>query len=247
MKNFLKQNDRLDIHTHTTASGHAYNTLYEMVRAAADQGLTLFGSSDHGPALPGSCHEMYFCNFKVIPHELFGVKLIMGCELNILDYQGTVDLPEYLLNRIDYAIASIHDHCYRIGTIEENTAATVNAMKNPRIHIIGHPDNSRIPLNYEILVSQAKEHHVLLEVNNSSLKPNSPRPGARANYETMLPLCRRYNVPIIIGSDAHCACDAGNHEYAHALLAELDFPPELVVNTDLKKLAEYLPCIQRYF
>ena len=58
MKNFLKQNDRLDIHTHTTASGHAYNTLYEMVRAAADQGLTLFGSSAHGPALPGSCHEM---------------------------------------------------------------------------------------------------------------------------------------------------------------------------------------------
>ena len=167
MKNFLKQNDRLDIHTHTTASGHAYNTLYEMVRAAADQGLTLFGSSDHGPALPGSCHEMYFCNFKVIPHELFGVKLIMGCELNILDYQGTVDLPEYLLNRIDYAIASIHDHCYRIGTIEENTAATVNAMKNPRVHIIGHPDNSRIPLNYEILVSQAKEHHV----------PHAPVPG----------------------------------------------------------------------
>ncbi len=238
--------DILDVHSHTIACGHAYNTLYEMVQAAADQGVTLFGSSDHGPAVPGSCHEMYFCNFKVIPKELFGVKLIMGCELNILNYQGTIDLKERFLRRIDYGIASIHDNCYRIGTVEENTAATVNAMKNPYVQIIGHPDNGRIPLDYNVVVPQAKEHHVLLEVNNSSLKPNSPRPGARENYEIMLKLCRKLNVPVILGSDAHCACDAGNHSYAQALLRELDFPEELVVNTSLKKLAEYLPCIQRY-
>ena len=42
--------DILDIHSHTIASGHAYNTLYEMARAAADNGMELFGSSDHGPA-----------------------------------------------------------------------------------------------------------------------------------------------------------------------------------------------------
>ncbi len=71
-------NDILDIHTHTSASGHAYNTLYEMAHAAAERGLTLFGSSDHAPAMPGSCHEMYFCNFKAIPRELFGIRLIMG-------------------------------------------------------------------------------------------------------------------------------------------------------------------------
>ena len=186
-------NDILDIHTHTIASGHAYNTLYEMVRAAAGRGLTLFGSSDHAPAMPGSCHEMYFCNFKAIPRELFGIRLIMGCELNIIDYQGNVDLKRWLQKRLDYGIASIHDLCYEIGTKEENTAALIGAMENPYVQIIGHPDNSRIPLDYESLVKAAKEHHVLLEVNNSSLKPGSPRPGARENYYTMLKLCRRYN------------------------------------------------------
>lgn len=239
-------NDILDIHSHTIASGHAYNTLYEMVRAAAEKGLTLFGSSDHAPALPGSCHEMYFCNFKVIPKELYGVKLLMGCELNILNYSGDIDLSERFLNRIDYGIGSIHDICYRTGTMEENTAAIVNAMKNPFIQIIGHPDNSRIPMDYRTIVEQAKKEHVLLEVNNSSLKPDSPRPGARDNYEIMLPLCRTYNVPIILGSDAHIAQDAGNHQYALDLIKEIDFPEELVVNTSLKKLAEYLPCVSRY-
>lgn len=31
--------DLLDLHTHTIASGHAYNTLYEMAQSAAEKGL----------------------------------------------------------------------------------------------------------------------------------------------------------------------------------------------------------------
>ena len=236
--------DILDIHTHTSASGHAYNTLYEMAHAAAERGLTLFGSSDHAPAMPGSCHEMYFCNFKAIPRELFGIRLIMGCELNIVDYQGNVDLKRWLQKRLDYGIASIHDLCYEPGAREENTAALIGAMENPYVQIIGHPDNSRIPLDYESLVKAAKEHHVLLEVNNSSLKPGSPRPGARENYYTMLELCRRYNTAVILGSDSHCAADVGCHDQAAALLREIDFPEELVVNRSLKALGEYLECVK---
>lgn len=238
--------DILDIHTHTVASGHAYNTLYEMVKAASDKGLTLFGSSDHAPALPGACHEMYFCNFSALPKELYGVKLMMGCEVNILDYHGTLDLKEWLLKRIHYGIASIHDLCYRVGTEEENTAAVLGAMKNPYIQIIGHPDHGGIPLQYEAIVKAAKEQHVLLEVNNSSLKPGSPRPGARENYYTMLSCCRKHNVSIIVNSDSHSAADAGNHTHVMELLKEIDFPEELVVNTSLKKLAQYIPYASQF-
>ena len=39
--------DILDLHTHTIASGHAYNTLYEMAQAAADNGLALYGCTEH--------------------------------------------------------------------------------------------------------------------------------------------------------------------------------------------------------
>ena len=110
-----------------------------MARAGAEAGLSIFGSSDHAPAMPGTCSEMYFCNFSVIPRELFGVRLLMGCELNIIDFQGTVDLAPWLLERLDYGIASIHDLCFPIGTREENTAAAIGAMKIPFVQIIGHP------------------------------------------------------------------------------------------------------------
>lgn len=233
-------NDFLDIHTHTVASGHAYNTLYEMAKAASEKGLTVFGSSDHAPAMPGSCHEMYFCNFSTLPKELYGVRLLMGCELNIIDHEGHVDLKNWLLKRLDYGIASIHDLCYKIGTVQENTAAILGAMKNPYVQIIGHPDSASIPLDYEAIVKGAKEHHVLLEVNNSSLKPRSPRPGAKENYQIMLDLCRRFNVPVIANSDSHCASDVGNHTHVMELFKELNFPEELVVNTSPDRLAEYI-------
>ena len=44
-------NDFIDLHMHTIASGHAYNTLYEMVAAAVKNGVRLVGISDHGPAV----------------------------------------------------------------------------------------------------------------------------------------------------------------------------------------------------
>lgn len=233
--------DLLDIHTHTVVSGHAYNSLYEMVKAGADKGLALFGSSDHAPSMPGSCHEMYFCNFSCLPRELYGIRLLMGCELNILDYSGKVDLPVNLLKRLHYGIASIHDLCYKVGNREQNTAAVIGAMKNPYIQVIGHPDSSRIPLDYKAIVLAAKEQHVLLEVNNSSLKPGSPRPGARENYKTMLALCQTYAVPIIVNSDAHCAVDAGQHDCAMELIREIQFPEELVVNGDLDHFYDFIP------
>ncbi len=33
----------LDVHTHTIASGHAYNTIMEMAKAGFDKGLKLLG------------------------------------------------------------------------------------------------------------------------------------------------------------------------------------------------------------
>ena len=158
-------NDIMDLHTHTIVSGHAYNTLYEMARAAADHGMKVFGSTDHAPGgIQGTCNEIYFKNFKVIPKHLFGLRLLMGCEVDIIDYQGSVDLKESTLSLLDYAIASIHPQCYTCGTIAQNTAAYLGVLKNPHVKIIGHPDDGRFPYDPDTLAAAAKEHHVLLEL-----------------------------------------------------------------------------------
>lgn len=233
--------DIMDLHTHTTASGHAYNTLYEMARSASEKGLTLFGSTDHAPKMPGTCHEFYFINFKVIPRTLFGVKILMGSELNILDYTGRIDLRQGILERLDYTIASIHEPCYRSGSTTENTNAYLGAIENPYVNIIGHPDDGRFPIDYDTITAAAAEHHTLLEVNSSSLHPKSPRMGARENYLTMLEYCKRYHTSIVINSDAHIEADVGNHKLAWELINETGFPEELIVNGSLDHLLPFIP------
>lgn len=83
---------KLDIHTHTLASGHAYGTIREMAAAAAERGLDLLGISEHGPGIPGTCDPIYFCNLSMVPRFLSGVEVIHGCEANVLD-DGTLSLP----------------------------------------------------------------------------------------------------------------------------------------------------------
>lgn len=237
--------DILDLHTHTIASGHAYNTLYEMVRSASDRGVSLLGVTEHAPKLPGACHPFYFINLKVIPRELYGVKLLLGCELNIIDYQGSVDLEDRYLRGLDFTIASIHEPCYTSGTVAQNTSAYLGAIQNPAVQIIGHPDDGRFPIDYDTLAAAAKEHHVLLEINSSSLHPRCNRLNTRENYLALLEACRHYRTPVIINSDAHCEIDVGNHTQAHELLAAVDFPEELIVNPSIEKAAEYIPALRQ--
>lgn len=223
----------LDSHTHTLASGHAYSTLLENARAAADRGLALLCITDHAPGMPCTTHRDYFQNMKVIDRQLFGVEILMGVELNLMDEQGTVDLDPALLNRLDMAIVSMHRQCMPItGDRDANTQALIAAMNSPYVDIIGHPDDGRYPLDYPPLVRAAGEHGVLLEVNNSSLTPGCYRDNAPAHCAEMLRLCRQEGVAVVVGSDAHFFSAIGAHQYAEALFQELNFPPELVINGD---------------
>ncbi|WP_099468770.1 phosphatase [Konateibacter massiliensis] len=230
----------LDSHSHTLASGHAYNTIREMACAAKEKGLELLAITEHAPQMPGTCHDFYFSNLKVVNRQMCGVELLLGVELNILDTDGNIDLSEDLLKQMDIVIASMHTPCYALGTMEENTRAYLNVMKNPYVNIIGHPDDSRYPVDMEALVLGAKKHGVLLELNNSSLNPMGARQNARGNDIEMLELCKKHGVSIVIGSDAHTDSDVGRHDLALELIEELNFPEELIVNRSVDELKKYL-------
>ena len=232
--------DIMDTHTHTLASGHAYSTIRENAETAARKGLELLAITEHAPRMSGSCQLIYFQNLKVVDRHAYDVELLLGAELNILDERGTVDLPERTLSQLDIAIASLHTPCITPGSREYNTQACLNAMKNPWVHILGHPDDPRYPVDYRALVQGAKEYHVMLELNENSLRPGGSRKNTRPQDEEMLRLCMEYRVPIVMGSDAHVDTDVGRHELAHALLEELNFPDELVVNRSVKALKEML-------
>lgn len=222
--------DVVDLHTHTIASGHAYNTIYEMVHSASEKGVQLLGISDHAPAMEGAASRHYFRSSRCLPRELFGIRLLFGCELNIIDLEGHVDLESEFASPLDFAVASMHDVCLIPGTMEENTRAYLNVMENPKVNIIGHPDDGIYPVDFDVLAKAAADHGVLLELNEASVQPGSYRKNARLNAMRMLESCKRYGTKIIISSDAHVECDILCHTNSLALLQKIGFPEELVMN-----------------
>lgn len=82
---------------------------------------------------------------------------------------------------------------------------------------------------------------MLLELNNSSLNPNGFRRDSEENDREILRYCKEYQVPVVLGSDAHVEEDVGNFDRAVALLEKENFPEELVVNTSVDFLLSYLP------
>ncbi len=220
----------MDLHTHTLASGHAYCSLREMARAAADKGLEVLGITDHAPMMPGTCHQFYFDNLKIVPRQMYGIELLLGSEVNILNEKGDIDLSGKTLSQMDVVIASLHIPCIKPMTREKNTAAYLNVMKNPYVNIIGHPDDGRYDLDYEALVKGAKEYGKVLELNNHSLVPGGSRVDARPRDLEMLGLCKKYGVPIIMDTDSHMDVQIGEFDLARELLTEVDFPEELVLN-----------------
>lgn len=221
---------KLDLHTHTIVSGHAFSTLQEMVTEARRKGLAWLGITEHGPALPGTCHPIYFRNLHVVPRETDGVKLMLGAELNILDYDGTLDLDDNYFRHLDLVIAGLHSLCYHAGTIEQNTSAILGAMHNPKVNIISHPVDGTGEVDIETLVNAARDTATLLEANNSSLKPVRHKAAAAPNTLRMLRLCRAKEVPVILGSDAHISYSIADYTYLAPIIREAGFPEELIVN-----------------
>ncbi len=228
-----------DMHTHTLASGHAYGTIREMAQAASAQGLQLLGITEHAPGIPGTVDPFYYCNLNVIPRKLYGVSMLFGSEINVMN-DGTLSLEQQWIDHLDYAIVGIHCQCYTDAGREKNTENLISCMKNPKVKIVSHPDDDHTPLDYEKLVQAAGKYHVALEINNSSLRKKEQRWNCYENYRTMLKLCEAAGTSVIVNTDAHDPGDVGEFNLAAKMLEEYAFDKSLILNTDADRVRAFL-------
>jgi len=226
-----------DLHLHTIASGHATRcTITDMSKKAAERSLKLIGISDHGPASNVSARPSYFQSLANAPRRRCDIEVLYGAELNILDFEGNVDLSDDILSRLDYAIISMHLPIFRPGTVNQNTLAYIKAMDHPRVRFIGHPDDSRFPVDYEELIKAAAAKNVLLEINNNSLSPDGYRGNSKPNLIQILELCLKYQSPLLLSSDSHGNDHIGDFQYALTLIHEIGFPEHLILNRSVSQL-----------
>ena len=115
-----------DLHTHTCASGHGTtDRITDLAKEAAKRNMQVLGISDHGPASMGSAGLSYFRSLFLCEKKRFGVSIRYGAEANILDAEGHLDIPDDILQALDYCIISMHRPIYTSGSAAENTKAYI--------------------------------------------------------------------------------------------------------------------------
>lgn len=236
-----------DLHMHTTASTHAYSSLQEMVDAAAQRGLSAVAITDHGITMPGAPGKWYFHNLRVVPHRFHGVLVLRGQETNIIDYEGHIDVEQECEEDLDWVVASIHSVCMPQGeqpSPEKVTHLWEQICRNPRVNVIGHCGSPEYAFDYEGVLPQFAAAGKLVELNESTFRT---RLDYVPNCRRIMALCKKYRVPIVVDSDAHFSTQVGDFSHTQALLQELDFPEELVVNSSEERLHTYLAEYTRAF
>lgn len=239
---------KVDTHTHTLFSGHAFSTIEENARHAAEAKMEGIAMTDHfGPLFNDMRRFDGSMNMNALPKEIYGVRILAGTEIDIVDAKGNlaghdVTLPfgtdkticDMLLETRDLAIASVHFfEGFKDLTPVQATQLYCTVLQNPCIHILGHIGRSGLPFEIDEVVKTASAQGKMIEINEHSFDSGEI---VSQRCRDIALSCARYGTSICVGSDAHSAFFIGQFDRTLAMLEEIEFPEELVANTSLEKL-----------
>ncbi len=233
-----KYNIEVETHCHSIISNHATSTLVEHINVIKALGMKGLCLTNHAPLYNDGATNGYFEALKSSPSVIEGINFYPGAEVNICDYNGAVDLPDTCLAGLKWVIAAIHKNCLKRASEKDITNTYIKALENPFIDCLGHIGQSYYMCDFEKVVKKAKECEKFIEINNSSLM--GMRTGAEKLCFDVAVLCKKYEVNITVSSDAHSALDTGKYDKALKLLCEVDFPKNLILNSDFDKFNNYI-------
>ena len=223
---------RGDLHAHTDWSdGKA--TLETMVDTAIARGYSFLAITDHSPAVgfgmgldAGRLRAQIERVRELAARLQPAFTLLVGCEVDILK-DGSLDYSDELLAQLDVVVASVHAG-HRLSEADQ-TRRVCEAMRNPHVHILGHPTGRMIgvreprPLDIEQVVATAVETGTVLEV--------SAQPNRLDLRDTHVRLAVEAGARLSIDTDAHSVEALGYMQFGVMNARRGWAPPELVVNT----------------
>lgn len=170
-----------DLHVHSNWSDGSQE-IGEIARFYRDHGFEYIALTDHSTAmavahgLTPERFEMQWDEIDEVNKELEkeaakkgAFRILKGVECDIKG-DGTMDLPDSILKKMDVVVASVH---LKFSLSEkEQTERIVRALENPYVTILGHPSgrliNQREPYAVDMskVIDAAIKNNVILEINS---------------------------------------------------------------------------------
>lgn len=232
---------RAELHAHTTASdGHM--SIEELARNAKKRGFHTIAVTDHSRSSAianGLSPERLREHVKAVRAAdagTEGITILPGSEVDILA-DGRLDYDDDLLSELGVVVASPH-----ASLSQEPAAATarlLRAVRNPFVHILGHPTgrliNRRRGLSPDMaeVIAAAKEHNVALEINSHWMRLDL--------RDVHVQMAVEAGCLIAIDCDVHAEEDYDCLRYGVMTARRGWLTPELCINTwPAKKLLAWL-------
>lgn len=99
--------------------------------------------------------------------------------------------------------------------------------------------NPNFDFDFDAVAMCAAEHHVAIEINNSTLRGHS-RVGSVDRCYEIARAVKAAGGYITTGSDSHFYDTIGKFELTHKLLTEVDMPAEKVITASARQFLDFL-------
>lgn len=255
----LRQKDIIaDMHTHTIYSKHAFSTLKENLDAAILHGMKYIANTDHnyGDTLSAIDQKNEEARISLINrvNPYYGTSVISSMEFNLKRIFTESD--KRICNKlVKYRLFGLHSWFYDIPNMKLNELPMLFelAIADYSCNAFAHIEreiNQMLHGSYGIevtptvrdilkeIVDIAKYYDVLLEVNESSLKNDNY--GNTERMRCWLEMACDNGNRIVLGSDAHFCEEVGIFTNSIALLNELQYPKNLIINCDEEEIKKFM-------
>ncbi len=202
-----------DLHMHSDYTDGEV-PIEKMAKAAIALGYEYIAITDHSKSttvaggLDEKAIEKQIKEIDALNKRLKGFRVLKGIEVDILK-DGSLDLGDGILSRLDIVIASVHSH-FSMSEVDM-TKRIKAAMRNRYVSVIGHPTGRLIGrrppynINMDELIEEAAKTRTALELNSYPDRLDLNDKNCR--------LAREKGVRIAVNTDSHSPEDLGFIKY----------------------------------
>ena len=226
---------KIDLHIHSIHSGHAYGTFYDIVDEALKKKMEMIAITDHGPSMAGVTGDLHFVMGARMPKSK--LKILWGCEANIVDGNGELDLTKRHIAALDLILVGFHKTGYVDQGKEKNTLVMEKVLKKPFVKVLTHPTHQQFECDFDRIVEAALENGVLPELNLTYLREQV---NDFALFKRLVEIVQSKGQKLIVNSDAHFVHEIGDDSILGEYWDRLGMTDDIVINNHPAELRALL-------